>query len=439
MEAGIDPTSRVTGSDQRAPGPRRTIRRSAVIVIIAVAGTIVPFSAGGAWTGTTAYPYISAKDCSGQFGTYSWCIDSDGNGRYSAAEQWSPYGFGYRNCTDFVAWMVNTHNKVGFSNGYGGRTWGNANTWDDAARALGIRVDRTPAVGAVAQSDSGGFGHVAYVTGVHADNTVTVAEYNWAGTGGYGQRRVPKTTFPNYIHLADLSQPTFTASSPPATATVGSTFSYGYKASGKPAPTFARSGGTLPPGLTLSSNGTLSGKPTTTGVFSFTVKATNAVGTATSATRTITVVRAPQLTSANPPSGKVGAPYTYQFTASGYPTPTFAVAAGSVPPGLGLSSNGALSGTPTSSGRYTFSVRATNIAGTATTATLTVEVVGSGPYTGPEDLDGDGCVGLPDLNLVLVNWGAPGGPADINGDGTVSIIDYNAVISKWGQGTCSAT
>lgn len=47
-------------------------------------------------------------------------------------------------------------------------TWGNANTWDENAIRDGYIVDHTPKVGAVMQTDEGGYGHVAYVTEVDA-------------------------------------------------------------------------------------------------------------------------------------------------------------------------------------------------------------------------------------------------------------------------------
>lgn len=45
-------------------------------------------------------------------------------------------------------------------------TWGNANTWDDRARADGYLVNHTPTVGAIYQTDAGDLGHVAYVSAV---------------------------------------------------------------------------------------------------------------------------------------------------------------------------------------------------------------------------------------------------------------------------------
>lgn len=44
--------------------------------------------------------------------------------------------------------------------------WGNANTWDENAILDGYIVDHIPKVGAVMQTDEGGYGHVAYVTEV---------------------------------------------------------------------------------------------------------------------------------------------------------------------------------------------------------------------------------------------------------------------------------
>ena len=55
------------------------------------------------------------------------------------------------------------------------------------------------------------------------------------------------------------------------------------------------------------------------------------------------------------------------------------------------------------------------------------------------DLNGDGFVGIDDLNIVLANWNQnvpPGDPlADSNGDGFVGIDDLNAVLGNWNAGT----
>src|SRR5581483_1992344 len=71
-----------------------------------------------------------------------------------------------------------------------------------------------------------------------------------------------------------------------------------------------------------------------------------------------------------PGQGLVGHTYSYQYTvvggAPGVTATTFTVTAGSLPPGLSLSSEGVLSGTTTTAGNYTFTVTATNSGATTT-------------------------------------------------------------------------
>lgn len=115
-----------------------------------------------------------------------------------------PWGFVWRNCTSFVAWRMQERNRMaGFSNSFGGQHWGNAEHWDDAARALGYRVDSVPAIGAVAQTDAGRVGHVAWVSAI-GPGTVTIEEYNHSLPGGYGTRTVPVGDF-RYLHLDDVA------------------------------------------------------------------------------------------------------------------------------------------------------------------------------------------------------------------------------------------
>jgi hypothetical protein len=55
------------------------------------------------------------------------------------------------------------------------------------------------------------------------------------------------------------------------------------------------------------------------------------------------------------------------------------------------------------------------------------------------DLNGDGFVGITDLNIILSNWNLnvpPGDPsADPSGDGFVGISDLNVVLGNWNAGT----
>jgi surface antigen len=115
------------------------------------------------------------------------------------------WGFCVRQCTSFVTWRLRNVNGVAhFRYSYGGTSWGSAKDWDDAARRLGYRVDRTPAVGAVAQwtSSSSGQGHVAWVASVSADGrSVTIEEYNYRVSRGYSARTVSTSSVDNFIHL----------------------------------------------------------------------------------------------------------------------------------------------------------------------------------------------------------------------------------------------
>jgi peptidoglycan/xylan/chitin deacetylase (PgdA/CDA1 family) len=176
--------------------------------------------------------------------------------------------------------------------------------------------------------------------------------------------------------------PAFTADTPPATGTTGTTYSYTYKATGSPAPTFAVASGKLPTGLTLNATtGVLSGKPTASGAFTFIVRASNGVGTpAVSPSTTITItaaLAAPRFTASSPPSlAFTGVSYSYPYKASGNPAPTFAVSSGKLPTGLTLNATtGVLSGKPTASGIFTFTVQASNGVGTPAVSRATILVL----------------------------------------------------------------
>ncbi|RUQ09435.1 hypothetical protein D8M35_02310 [Curtobacterium sp. HSID17257] len=180
--------------------------------------------------------------------------------------------------------------------------------------------------------------------------------------------------------------PEFTAATPPSTATVGSAYSYTFTAGPNTSVrTTARftlaPGDTLPAGLTLdATTGMLSGTPTTPGTTRFRLVAANTYGSATTDPITITVQPAPVapvFTASSPAaSATVGSAYSYTFTASGVPTPSFALASGdALPAGLTLdAASGELSGTPTTTGTITFRVVASNTAGTTTTDPITITV-----------------------------------------------------------------
>jgi hypothetical protein len=119
-------------------------------------------------------------------------------------------------------------------------------------------------------------------------------------------------------------------------------------------------GSSLPPGLSLSSDGLLGGSPTQAGDYSFTLGVTDASGATLAFSFS---VRISNLTMTDPvilPVAIAGVPYTYAFTASGNSGPVTWTAQG-LPFGFTLSSTGTLSGTTTATASaFTFTIRATD-------------------------------------------------------------------------------
>ena len=78
----------------------------------------------------------------------------------------------------------------------------NASQWDNIARNAGLLVDRTPAAGAIFQTDSGWYGHVGYVESVNADGSINVSERNYSGCYGVLFSTIPASEVGkfNYIH-----------------------------------------------------------------------------------------------------------------------------------------------------------------------------------------------------------------------------------------------
>lgn len=163
--------------------------------------------------------------------------------------------------------------------------------------------------------------------------------------------------------------PTFTSSASPS-AVVGTAVSYNPTITGSPT-SYTTSG--LPPGLNFNTtNGSISGTPTTAGTYQTTLTATNSVGTGKAVlTYVVTPQTAPLITSVATASWVVGTAAIYTVAAS--PAAT-GYAATNLPPGLSFNATtGVISGTPTTAGVYAVSLSATNAVGTGN-ATLTITV-----------------------------------------------------------------
>ena len=140
------------------------------------------------------------------------------------------------------------------------------------------------------------------------------------------------------------------------------------------------SSGTLPPGVTLNTTtGDLSGSPTATGTYTFTIVATDQTGCSGTVQYTIDV-NCPTitLTPATLPADSAGEAYSQAVTQSGSTgsTFTYTVSSGTLPPGISLDANtGTLTGISNATGTYTFDITVTDEYGCSGTMTYTIDVV----------------------------------------------------------------
>jgi uncharacterized protein YhjY with autotransporter beta-barrel domain len=135
--------------------------------------------------------------------------------------------------------------------------------------------------------------------------------------------------------------------------------------------------GAFPSGVTMNAAGVISGTPGVGGAFSFTIGATDSLGNTGS--RLYNVNFGTASLTVNPgavPAGTLGSPYSQTVTATGgtggpY---TFSLSSGALPAGLTLSSAGVISGTPSSAGAASFTVRAIDGLGNVGTRALSINI-----------------------------------------------------------------
>jgi large repetitive protein len=188
------------------------------------------------------------------------------------------------------------------------------------------------------------------------------------------------------------SQPLISAEAPSGTTGVAYPAFAFTVMSGGIAPFTWSETGALPPGLSLSSSGQLSGTPTRAGTFSISVIVTDSSNPPlmNSAPVNLEIADSPILISAapEPPDGTAACPYAgFTFMASGgSPGYTWAVTAGSLPAGMALNPNGSLAGTPAAAGPFSFTVTATDSAQTPQAKSHPFEVIVT-PSLGPPPLN----------------------------------------------------
>lgn len=129
---------------------------------------------------------------------------------------------------------------------------------------------------------------------------------------------------------------------------------------------------------------------------SFAYTATNIAGTSSPASVTVTVSNAAvSYAPSAPPAGTAGIAYSQSLASGsgGSPPYTYALASGSLPAGLALSTSGILSGTPAAAGTFSFAVTATDSSTgsgpfSATSGTLSLTIAAPGIVVSPSSLTG---------------------------------------------------
>jgi len=229
--------------------------------------------------------------------------------------------------------------------------------------------------------------------------TTTSATYNapLIAPGGSVPDTVTATsiTFPNNsasLSITIQGAPVISTTSLPA-GNQGTPYSSSVSAAGGVGPfAWSISAGSLPPGLSLGASTTnsvtISGTPTAQGTFNFTIQITDSSGAAGTQALSI-AIGAPlplKVATTTLPNGVLNLAYpaTTLEASGGVPPFAWTVTLGALPAGLMLASDGTITGTPTVSGTFNFTVQVADSETPAKTATgnLSITVNNLGPLQG---------------------------------------------------------
>jgi len=189
------------------------------------------------------------------------------------------------------------------------------------------------------------------------------------------------------------SQVVITTASPLPADVVGSAYNVSFAATGGTSPytwSLASSPNTLPNGLTLGNDGSLTGTPTAAGTYSFQVQVTDSATPASTATRafSLTIVTPLAITTTSLSGATEGQAYSANLQATGGTTPySWTVSGGALPAGVTLNPNGSLTGTPFVSGNFNFKVQVTDATKPALSDTKSFSLA-VGPINGTQYVPG---------------------------------------------------
>lgn len=201
--------------------------------------------------------------------------------------------------------------------------------------------------------------------------------------------------------------------------------------------TWSLTKGNLPAGLSLSSSTsssvTILGTPTAIGTSDFTIQVVDSAGGSVSRAFSITINPPPPLSIATHslPQGTVGITYpnaTLQAS-SGTPPYTWTVISctncNGLPPGLSLSSAGVISGTPTTTGVFTFGVQVTDSSSPQQTAQGSLSITVNPSNAGNSQLSGNYAFLIGGFQSGNTYAAAGSFTADGRGNITAGLMDSN--------------
>ena len=156
---------------------------------------------------------------------------------------------------------------------------------------------------------------------------------------------------------------------------------------------------------------------------SVTVTATSVADATKKSSATVSVAPATSaftITTSAVPGAQSGSSYSFPLSAAGGSTPyQWNVASGSLPQGFVLSSTGALSGTTTQTGTFTFTAQATDAGNSIASKSFTMAVSAPPPPPGSGGYDGPAQLPVTFMQTSLANTPAPGTTINVSAGGNL--------------------